>query len=795
MSVFWSDFRFALRMFLRNPGTSAVAVLSLALAIGPNATLFSVMDRLILKPPPVKGLSQLFRLSVLTDGGWESPSYADYLDYQTAAGSQADLIAYDGHGAILNANGQQEMLLDHLVTENYFSVLGVKAAAGRTLLESDRQFQGEPPLMISYSLWQRKFGGDPSVVGRTVLVNNMGFFVAGVAPRGFRQPGLGPPVDLWLPISAVILRSQGASDGFLRRDNRGLQVWVRMHSESDSPQMSAVLGGVAARLAREFPATNKGKSVYLGSAEEKEQGGRMGAMILLSLVGLVLLIAAANVAGILLARGESRAREFAVRLAMGARRLRLVRLLLAESLLLSLVAAGLGLLLAFWLVRAAPAILPPMPMSMDFDIGLDGRVLLYTLLLSLVTAIACGLAPALRVSRSDLITVLKGETPHNVGHFWFRSGLLVGQIAFCQFLLIGAGLLSRSYLEIERIRPGFDPECKLVLATFVTLKPGSAANYQQLTEALRALPGIGQVSYCKTLQLSLFGGGGTQKVSLPGVASEFDVGWNAIGPGYFSAMGTHILRGHEFQAGEPGNSAVMNEMLARRLWGGADSAIGKFFRAGGKDYQVAGVVENGKYQLILEESRPYLFLQASSKTPVGEGALLIEAPGDPKSALAAVRKVLTQTDPDLHITTLTTMREHMHGAMILPQIGAGGMGILALLGVFLAGAGLYGLMSYSVNRRMHEIGVRMALGARPSDVLKLVLRQSTLLVGVGASVGLVAAFLAARVVSSILYRVSPADPVALMAAVTAVVAVALLAAHVPARRAIRFDPMAVLRKE
>ena len=556
--------------------------------------------------------------------------------------------------------------------------------------------------------------------------------------------------------------------------------------------MEAVLGGVAARLARDYPATNRGKSAILA---EKEQGGRVAAMILLSLVSLVLLIAAANVAGILLARGESRAREFAIRLAMGSRRLRLVRLLLAESLLLSMAAAGLGLLLAFWLVRAAPAILPPLPMSMDFDIRLDGRVLLYTLFLSFLTAIACGLAPALRVSRPDLITILKGEAPRSAAHFWFRSGLLVGQIAFCQFLLVGAALLSRSYAEIERIRPGFDPERKLVLATFVNIKQGSTTNYPQLTEAVRALPGIGQVSYCRTPQLSLLGGGGSQKVSLPGITDELDVGWNAVGPGYFSAMGTRVLRGHEFQAGEPGNSAVMSEMLARRFWGGADAAVGKFFRAGGKDFQVAGVVENGKYQLILEESRPYLFLQAAAKTSGGEGALLIEAPGDPKAALAAVRKVLADTAPDLNIATLTTMREHMQAALLLPRIGAGGVGILALLGVFLAGAGLYGLMSYSVNRRMHEIGVRMALGARPSDVLKLVLRQSTLLVGVGASIGLAAAFFAARVVSSLLYRVSPADPVALLAAITAVVAVALLAAHVPARRAIRFDPMAVLRKE
>jgi putative ABC transport system permease protein len=207
MSVFWNDLRFALRMFLRNPGTSAVAVLSLALAIGPNATLFSVMDRLILKPPPVQGLSQLFRLSVRTDAGWESPSYPDYLDYQAAASAAADVIAYESHGAILNANGQNDILLLHIVTENYFPVLGVKAAAGRILLESDRQFQGEPPVMISYSLWQRKFGGNPAIVGQTVLLNNRAFFVAGVAPRGFRAPGLGPPVDLWLPLSAAMVWS------------------------------------------------------------------------------------------------------------------------------------------------------------------------------------------------------------------------------------------------------------------------------------------------------------------------------------------------------------------------------------------------------------------------------------------------------------------------------------------------------------------------------------------------------------------------------------------------------------
>jgi len=793
MSVFPNDLRFALRMFAKNPGTTAVAMLSLALAIGPNAALFSVVDRLLLRPPPVPGGSEIFRLDTFSETGiGAGASYPDYLDYQAAVGPAAQIIGHGSHLAMVTTPAGPKFVPEDSVTENYFHVLGAKPAAGRTLVESDHQFSGAPPMMMSYSLWQREFGGDPSIVGRPVTVNGMELVLVGIAPRGFRTPGITPlPVDIWLPVSFVSYRSQGRNDFLMRRDNREFKLWARLPDPRQKPRVEAILSSVAARLARDFPRIDAPQRAVLTPSEALESGGRTISAFLLTLVGLVLLIACANIAGVLLAQGEGRRREFAVRLAVGAGRGRLVRQLLTESLLLSLVGAAGGLLMAMWLLVGLPKILPPLPFSLGFDVRLDGRVLAYALLLSCAAALACSLAPALRMSRTSLAPSLQGAATGGRAHFWFRSGLLVGQIAVCQFLLAGAFLLTRSYIQLEHLRPGFDTDRKLLLATVVDMKERTTADYRSIADALQSLPGVGQAAWGRKLPLGL-SGGESQAVTLPGSAAQpVAIPYNTVSPNFFAVMGTRFLYGGPARAS---GEAAINEQMARRFWGSAGAAMGRFFRAGDRELQVAGVVENGKYFYLLENDSPYLFLPAPASAG-GEGALAIEIHNRPEAAAAAVRNTLRTVAPDINTLSLTTMDQHMRLARLPQEAGAGSMGALGLTGVFLAGVGLYGLMAFRVRRRAHEIAVRMALGARPAGVLALVLRESLTLVALGAAIGLALAIAAAHVLSVLLYQVGAADPLALAAAAGSVAAVAALAAFRPARRAIRIDPMATLRAE
>jgi len=800
MSAFVNDLRFALRLFARNPGTTAVAVLSLALAIGPNAALFSVVDRLFLRPPPLPAISQVFEIQAnAPQGGDTSFSYPDILDYQAAAGQTAQVFGYQGRGAMINTATGPKFVLMHFVTENYFQALGVQATAGRMLLKSDRQITGEPPMVLSYSLWQREFAGDPHIAGRTILLNTRPFLVAGIAARGFRAPGFEPmPVDLWLPVSAAPYWVPGDEE-FARRDFRGFALFARLPDPNQKPRVEAILSGVTARLSREFPRTNVAQTAVLVSESARESVGHMLSAMPLTMVGLVLLIACANIAGILLAQGEARRREIAVRMAIGAGRRRLVRQLLTESLMLALAGAGAGLLVSQWLLVGLPKILPPLPFSVGFDVHLDGRVLAYTLVLAGTAALACGLAPALRFSRPELVPALKGDEPGTRAHFWFRNGLLIAQVAISQFLLVGAALMARSFIEIQHLRPGFDADRKLIVSNLVDLQKDSWMDFGHITAALQALPGVGRVTYSHGLPLSILEGGPREEVTLPGsTAKPVVVAYNVVGPDYFSVMGTRLLQGRDLHPravpGRGAGEAVVNELMARRFWGSASQAVGKFFRARGHDIQVAGVVENGKYHYLLEEPEPYMFLPSYTKVQ-GEAAMAIEARGDPETIAAAIRKTLRSEAPDANIISLTTMGEYMRVARLPQEAGAGGLGGLGLISVFLAACGLYGLMAYRVNRRTHEIGVRMAMGARPADVLSLVLRESLVLVAVGAVIGVILAISAAQVASKLLYQVSAVDPLGLAAGVGGIMVVTLLAAYRPTRRAVRVNPMAVLRSE
>ena len=785
------DLRFAARMFAKNPGTTAVAVISLAIAIGPNCALFSVVDRLFLKPPPVQGITQIFFLWTRTDrpGEVKGLSYPDLLDYQAQGGDVGSFVAFINQGAVLNSGGQRETVFMNPVTENYFSVLGARAAVGRALRESDANFQGQPPAMISYSLWQRQFGGAADAVGKTLFLNRGAFSVVGIMPRGFRGPGFGPPVDVWIPFSAA---SPGGRAELMRRGSQGIATLVRLRDGVDKARAEAVLTTVARRIASQYPDTNKGKTVILENPEDK---GVLGTIIL-SLAGLVLLIACANITGILMAQSEARRQEFAVRAAMGASRGRLVRQLIVESLLLSLTAAGVGLLVAYWLIRAIPALQPIWVVSMDFDFRMDSSLLAYTLVMALMMALAAGLVPALRASRPDLVLALKGDAPTGGRRFRFRGALVIAQIAFSQFLLVGAGLLMRSYMEAQQMRPGFDPEKKVLAAMLVTPVEAKTVDFARLADKLHEIPGVLRVSFTDALPLSGIGGG-KEPVLIPGVTPEpVGVGWRAAGADYFAVMGTPLLRGRDFDRSDSKGAVVVNETMARQFWGGTDAAMGKVFRMDGIDCRILGVVENGKYDSLGEKPMPFLFA-AAPLAKRGGGTLLIETTTAPTAMAGTIRKAIHDTDPDALVVSLVTLRQHMQLSLFPYRIAAGLIGTIAILGIFLAGVGLYGLISFSVGRRTHEIGIRVAMGAGPADVLVLVFREAVSRLAIGSAIGVAVALAAAQVMKAALYRawVSPADPIGLAAAVAVVATVGLLAAYAPARRALRVDPANALRQE
>ncbi len=790
LETLWQDVRFAFRMFVKSPGAAAIAVISLAIAIGPNCALFSVVDSLILKPLSAQGATQMFFLLTCTDrqDQCKGLSYPEFLDYQAQAAEIGSFVAYErGSALLMDPSGHRELVPTRSVTGNYFLVLGAQAAVGRTLGENDAHFEGPPPAVISYSLWQRQLGGAADAVGKTLFMSSRAFSIVGILPRGFREPGLEVlPPDVWTPFSAY---TSSQRSYLMRRDAQYLNTLVGLRDGVDRARAEAVLTTVAKRLASQYPDTNKGRTIILDNPGR----GVLGAIVL-SLAGLVLLVACANIAGIQMAQGESRRQEFAVRVAVGASRGRLVRQLIVESLLLSLMAAGVGLLVALWLIRLIPAVNPITMFRVDFDFRVDSRVLIYTLAVALLTALAAALVPSLRASRPDLVSTLKGDAPRVWRRFRLREALVIGQVAISQFVLVGTGLLVRSYLEVERMRPGFDPGRNVLAAFLGASTEGKEVDFARLADKVRELPGVTRVGFTDDLLLS-GSGEARHRVMIPGVTSEpVGVGGRAAGAGYFSIMGTRLLRGRDFDRSDSKGAVVVNETMARQTWGSPDAAMGKVFRMDGVDCRVIGVAENGKYFELNEDPIPFVF-GAAPLGKGGGGTLLVETAGPPLALAGTVRKAIHDAEPDALIMSLTSLRQSMRLSLFPYRVGAGLVGTIAILGVFLSGVGLYGLVSYSVSRRTHEIGVRVAMGARPADVLALVFRETVLRLAVGAVIGLAVGLAAAMVLRTGLYGVSPADPIGIAAAVAVVAAVGLLAAYAPARRALRVNPVDALREQ
>lgn len=822
------NLRYALRSLAKSSGFTAIAVVTLALGIGLNTAIFSVVNAVLFKPLPVRASEQLVGVYNTEPSEFISHvpmAYPDYRDLRDSARSFDGLFGYSLIPLALDQGDQSELVFAEIVTGNYFSTLGVNAINGRTLLPDDDLATGAHPLaVLSYATWQRRFGGDLGIAGRTIRLNGNTFTVLGVAPPEFHGLLRGISPELWVPMMmhgtlharGTVNVEEGTSDAETL-ENRGRRwMWVmgRLRPGVTLAQAQAEAQSVSARLAEEYPATNRERKVgLLRTSDVKILPGLDKVLygtsfVLMGIVGLVLLVASANVANMLLARANARRKEIAVRLALGATRARLVAQLLTEGLLLSFLGGGVGLLLAAWSNESLNHIQLPLPVDIALGLTLDYRVLAFTIVVAALTAVVFGLAPALQATRADLVSTLKEESGTTAGGGSKRRLqrlLVVAQVAISLVLLTFAGLSVRSMRNAHRVHPGFDANGVIVGAFAPALRgytrPQVEEFYRTLGERVRALPGVESVALTTHVPLSFEIR--TETVAPEGRDTGRDRDWpetdsSSVGPGYFTVMRIPILRGRAFleqdRQGAP-LVAVINDTLARRFWPHQE-AVGQRlrFEADGPYYQVVGVARDGKYRTLGEEPRAFVYralFQNYSRSP----RMLVRVAGDPRSLISEVRREVRQLDEKVPVTGLQTLEEVTSVSLLLPRAGATLFGLFGVLALVLASVGLYGVIAYLVGQRTREIGIRVALGASRADILRLVLSQGLKLLLVGTALGLAGALALTRVLSYVLYGVSPTDPATFVGVTGLLALVMLLACVLPARRATRVDPMIALRYE
>ncbi|HXG90118.1 MAG TPA: ABC transporter permease [Vicinamibacterales bacterium] len=811
MHTLVQDLRHAWRSLIHTPTLTLAAVLSLGLGIGANTTVFTWVQSVLLRPiPGAQDPSTLYATTLETrEGSDRSWSYPNYRDLRDRA-SLVDLFAQRDVPMSVSVDGRAERAYGALVTGNYFQVIGVQPLVGRLLSPQDDHTPGaHPVIVLSHAYWQRRFGGTPDIVGRQVTINNTPMTVIGVAAAPFVGTSLGLSAAAWVPMAM-----QPQLMGSTRLDNRGngwMQTFARLKPGVAREQAQAELAAIIAQLGQAHPDVVGGFQIDVVRAWEANFGASSQLAPILAVlavvVALVLLIACANAASLLLSRAVGRRREVAIRLSLGANRSRLVRQLLSEAMLVSLVAGSVGVLLAYWTSDVLMAFAPPTDMPISFGLGVDATTVGYAAVVSLVTGVLFGLAPAWQVSRPDTAHALKeeagrgssgGRTSHRL-----RSTLVVAQIAVCLVLLIGAGLFMRSLQAAYDLQPGFDPDGLLVASVDLFPNGYTPATGRQfhhrLTEAIAALPGVQSVALGRQVPLGLAGNssmGVTVEGYVPRENEEVNIGYNAVGPRYFETMKIPMARGREFATQDTEQSprvVIVNETMAARYWPGRE-AIGGRLRLGTEMYQVIGVAKNINYARLAEGPQTHIYL-ALEQNYISNVVLHVRTDAEPVSALATVRDTVRRLDTNLPLFDARSANEHMVAAFFAQKMGANLLGAMAVLAVILSAVGLYGVIAYAVSQRTHEMGIRLALGAAPADLLMMVLRQGLLLTGVGLAIGLVLAFVATGFMRSLLPGIAPRDPITFIGVPLLLTAIATVAALIPARRASSVDPLVALRYE
>jgi predicted permease len=818
MDLLLSDLRFAVRTLVKAPVFTVVAVLSLALGIGANATIFTVVNAVFLSALPVERPQELvavYTVDANTPGGFGGllqVSYPNYKDLRDRSDVFTDVAGYTPpFGASVATDGEPAPVTVELVTGSYFGTLGVRPVLGRPIgADDDLVPGGHPVAVLSYGYWQRHLGGDHGVTSRTVKVNGIPFTVLGVMPEGFKGVNALFSPDLWVPVTmyARILPAQFRSWMDERRA-LAVNMAARLRPGVGAGQADSQLAALGRALEEEFPIPNKGRSFVTRPLTQATifPGVRtafvLGSVVLMVVVGLVLLIACTNVANLLIARATGRQQELAVRVALGAGRRRLVRQLLTESLVLALAGGVVGLLFASLARDYLWSLRPPFLAQNFVELGIDSRVLTFTFAVALATAVVFGLLPALQASRVDVVGTLKEESRGSgLSQRRRRLGraLVMGQVALSVVALVVAGLFLRSLAAGNRIDTGFTPE-GLVTAFVNTgqaaYEQGRAESFlRQVDERVDALPGVQSVAWADTAPLT---GAFFRTVVAAGREDDAERRFAAatnVSPGYFSTLGIRLQAGRDFTEADREGSprvAIVNDTLAARLWPG-ESAVGKRFRFFEPDsyHEVVGVVSTVKINFIGEDPQMAAYVPLEQNFVDGR-AIFVRASGDPAAALGSIQQVIRSIDAQVPIANPSTMQQVIGQSLWPARMAAILLGALGGLALALAAVGLYGLMAYSVSQRRHEIGLRMALGAESRLVIRDVLADGLVTVGAGLGIGLAVSLGVSRFVGGLLYGVSPTDPVTFVGVMALLVAVALTASLVPALRASRVDPVVALR--
>jgi macrolide transport system ATP-binding/permease protein len=822
LETLWQDLRYGLRMLRKSPGFTAVAVLTLALGIGANTAIFSVVNSILFKPLPVAAPQELVDVYTVTpnEAVQDAPmAYPDYADFRDQNRTLAGLIGFAPVQAALQEQNESELIPVEEVSGNYFDVLGIKLALGRGFDPAqDRAPGADAATVLSYATWQRRFGADPNVIGKTITLNGFEVSIVGVAPRDFHGLLRGVAPGLWLPVSMDSTMHLGNPV-----EDRGSQwffVMGRLRPGVQLAQAQAELRTIAAHLAKEYPKSNKDRTAALLPASRViifpmiDAALYAASFVLLGFVGLILLIACANITGMLMARASSRRKEFAIRSALGGKRIRLVRQLLTENLLLSLLGGIAALFMTFLLNRMLSQALAnvnsgAIPVGFGLTLDIDWRVLAFTLVVVLGTTLLSGLIPAFKASRGSLPLVLKEETgaaTGTKGKHKTLNALVVAQVTISLVLLICAGLSLRSLWNASRVNPGFEPS-DVATATFSPSLLGynlPQANqfYAALADRVRTLPGVQSVGLADRLPLTfLFREGSCipeGKVLGPKEKPVL-VGHAAVRADYFEAMRIPILRGRAFTEQDTSKSlpvVIVNQALANAFWPGQDP-IGKRVSFGNdqtKYLEVVGIAQDGKYWTLGEQQRPFVYGDLfQDETP--DETLVARTSGDPRATLASIRQIAQQLDSKVPMTDLETLEQRISVSLLLPRAAGTMFGLFGVLGLVLASIGLYGVIAYTVTQRTHEIGIRMAMGATPREISRLVMGRGLGLISIGVILGLAGALALTRVLSVILYGVSATDPIVFASVAVFLIVVALAACYIPARRAMRVDPMVALRYE
>jgi putative ABC transport system permease protein len=811
MQTLWQDLRFGFRTLTRKPGFTVVAIIALALGIGANTAIFSVVNSVLLRPLAYQDPEAL----VVINHDYPkinlkaSVSAIGYTHYRDNAKSFESVAAMTGGGFNLTGAGDPEQLTGARITYNFFSALGAKARLGRVFLPEEDQPGKNKVVALSHGFWQRRFGGDPGIVNKSIMLNDESYTVVGIMPPSFQfGRELGQVVDLWTPIAFT---PQQLSYNNLT--NEFLFVFARLRPGVTIGQAQAELDTIAANLRQQYmPGADRSNwgltTQYLSELVVGDI--RLALWILMGIVGLVLLIACANVANLLLARAADRQKEMAIRTALGAGRRRVIRQLLTESALLALMGGAIGLLLA-WLGINALVKVNQVQIPRASEIGVDWRALAFTLGVSLLTGFVFGLVPALQISKADLHETLKegGRTGSSGARAWVRNTLVVLEMALALVVLVSAGLLVRSFWRVQQVNPGFAPQntlaMSLVLPATKYKEPVQRVNfYKEALQRIRALPGVQSAGATSILPLSGNNSSGSfqieGRVTPPGQSSPHGDRWAAT-TDYFSTMRIPIIRGRFFDDRDTMESqpvAIIDETMARKYWPDEEPLGKRITFQGGPNNpvwrEIVGIVGHVKHKGLDGESRVQYYIP-HSQTQNAFMSLVVRASVDPSSLTGAVRGAISGLDKDLPVFRVKTMEQFVSESMAQRRFAMALVGIFAAVAMALACVGLYGVLSYSITQRLREIGIRMALGASGADVLRLVVGQGMLLALAGVALGSVAAFLLTRLMANLLYGVTASDPLTFVTIAALLTLVALVACLSPALRATKVDPIEALRYE